>query len=303
MNEKELKEMIAGILTEMVADNQAVSTATVTAEEKPVTTHVTETTEIEEGLIPDITEVDLRKQLLLKNAVDPEALLKMKAFSPARLGVGRAGTRYMTSSTLRFRADHAAAQDAVFSDVSEDLVKEMNFISTKTICNSKDEYLTRPDYGRQFDEENSEIIRKNTTPKAKIQMVVGDGLSSAAIEANIKEVLPAIKQGLNMYNLDFDNVVFVKYCRVPAMDKIGEITDADVVCLLVGERPGLVTAESMRAYIAYKPTVGMPEARRTVISNIHKGGTPAVEAGAYIAEIIKKMLDKKKSGIDLKEAE
>ncbi|AQL53661.1 ethanolamine ammonia-lyase subunit EutC [Enterococcus faecalis] len=303
MNEKELKEMIAGILTEMVADNQAVSTATVTAEEKPVTTNVTETTEIEEGLIPDITEVDLRKQLLLKNAVDPEALLKMKAFSPARLGVGRAGTRYMTSSTLRFRADHAAAQDAVFSDVSEDLVKEMNFISTKTICNSKDEYLTRPDYGRQFDEENSEIIRKNTTPKAKIQMVVGDGLSSAAIEANIKEVLPAIKQGLNMYNLDFDNVVFVKYCRVPAMDKIGEITDADVVCLLVGERPGLVTAESMSAYIAYKPTVGMPEARRTVISNIHKGGTPAVEAGAYIAEIIKKMLDKKKSGIDLKEAE
>ncbi|MFG5574453.1 ethanolamine ammonia-lyase subunit EutC [Enterococcus faecalis] len=303
MNEKELKEMIAGILTEMVADNQAVSAATVTAEEKPVTTNVTETTEIEEGLIPDITEVDLRKQLLLKNAVDPEALLKMKAFSPARLGVGRAGTRYMTSSTLRFRADHAAAQDAVFSDVSEDLVKEMNFISTKTICNSKDEYLTRPDYGRQFDEENSEIIRKNTTPKAKIQMVVGDGLSSAAIEANIKEVLPAIKQGLNMYNLDFDNVVFVKYCRVPAMDKIGEITDADVVCLLVGERPGLVTAESMSAYIAYKPTVGMPEARRTVISNIHKGGTPAVEAGAYIAEIIKKMLDKKKSGIDLKEAE
>lgn len=209
MNEKELKEMIAGILTEMVADNQAVSTATVTAEEKPVTTHVTETTEIEEGLIPDITEVDLRKQLLLKNAVDPEALLKMKAFSPARLGVGRAGTRYMTSSTLRFRADHAAAQDAVFSDVSEDLVKEMNFISTKTICNSKDEYLTRPDYGRQFDEENSEIIRKNTTPKAKIQMVVGDGLSSAAIEANIKEVLPAIKQGLNMYNLDSDNVVLL----------------------------------------------------------------------------------------------
>ncbi|MDR4030434.1 MAG: ethanolamine ammonia-lyase subunit EutC, partial [Enterococcus sp.] len=173
----------------------------------------------------------------------------------------------------------------------------------RQICNSKDEYLTRPDYGRQFDEENSEIIRKNTTPKAKIQMVVGDGLSSAAIEANIKEVLPAIKQGLNMYNLDFDNVVFVKYCRVPAMDKIGEITDADVVCLLVGERPGLVTAESMSAYIAYKPTVGMPEARRTVISNIHKGGTPAVEAGAYIAEIIKKMLDKKKSGIDLKEAE
>ncbi len=199
----------------------------------------------------------------------------------------------MTSSTLRFRADHAAAQDAVFSDVSEDLVKEMNFISTKTICNSKDEYLTRPDYGRQFDEENSEIIRKNTTPKAKIQMVVGDGLSSAAIEANIKEVLPAIKQGLNMYNLDFDNVVFVKYCRVPAMDKIGEITDADVVCLLVGERPGLVTAESMSAYIAYLQILSVCQKHGGQLLQIFTRWDTAVEAGAYIAEIIKKMLDKK----------
>jgi ethanolamine ammonia-lyase small subunit len=302
MNEKELKEMITGILSEMVAGNQPDSSTTVLTEKQPKAKAV-EATDIEAGMIPDITEVDLRKQLLLKNAEDPEGLLKMKSYTPARIGVGRTGTRYLTESTLRFRADHAAAQDAVFSDVSEELVKDMGFVATKTICTSKDEYLTRPDYGRQFDEENCEIIRKNTTPKAKIQMVVGDGLSSAAIEANVKEVLPAIKQGLKMYGLDFDQVIFVKYCRVPAMDKIGEITDAQVVCLLVGERPGLVTAESMSAYIAYKPTVGMPEARRTVISNIHRGGTPAVEAGAYIAEVIKKMLEKQKSGIDLKEAE
>ena len=85
------------------------------------------------------------------------------------------------------------------------------------------------------------------------------------------------------------------------MDKIGEITDADVVCLLVGERPGLVTAESMSAYIAYKPTVGMPEARRTVISNIHKVGHRLLKQ-AYIAEIIKNVRQEK-SGIDLKEAE
>jgi ethanolamine ammonia-lyase small subunit len=188
MNEKELKEMITGILSEMVAGNQPDSSTTVLTEKQPKAKAV-EATEIEAGMIPDITEVDLRKQLLLKNAEDPEGLLKMKSYTPARLGVGRTGTRYLTPSTLRFRADHAAAQDAVFSDVSEELVKEMGFIATKTICTSKDEYLTRPDYGRQFDEENCEIIRKNTTPKAKVQMVVGDGLSSAAIEANVKEVL------------------------------------------------------------------------------------------------------------------
>lgn len=300
MDEKALKSMIESILNDMVSNQ---TEATPAAVKEQVAQKLEQKPAIEGGMLDDITEVDIRKQLLVKDPCDKEGYLKMKAYTPARIGVGRTGTRYMTQSSLRFRADHAAAQDAVFSDVDPELVKEMGFISTKTICKTKDEYLTRPDYGRQFDEENLDIMRKNTKKGAKIQMVVGDGLSSAAIEANIREVIPAIKQGLKMYNLDFEDVIFVKYCRVPAMDKIAETTDAEVVCLLVGERPGLVTAESMSAYVAYRPTVGMPEARRTVISNIHKGGTPAVEAGAYIAELIKKMLDKKKSGIDLKEAE
>lgn len=305
MNEQQLKEMITSMLSEMVAGEKPTEQSTELPKTPATTTNTMTTTMpvVEEGMIDDITEVDLRKQLLVKDAKDETGYLRMKAFTPARIGVGRTGTRYMTDSTLRFRADHAAAQDAVFSDVDPQLVEEMGFISTQTICKTKDEYLTRPDFGRQFDEENSTKIKQQTTAKAKVQIVVGDGLSSAAIEANIKEVLPAIKQGLKMYGLDFDQVVFVKYCRVPSMDQIGEMTDAEVVCLLVGERPGLVTAESMSAYVAYRPTVGMPEARRTVISNIHKGGTPAVEAGAYIAELIKKMLDKKKSGIELKEAE
>ena len=138
-------------------------------------------------------------------------------------------------------------------------------------------------------------------PNQKVQVIVGDGLSSAAIEANIRDILPSLRQGLKMFGLDFGEVVFIKHCRVPAMDQIGEATGADVICLLIGERPGLVTSESMSAYIAYKPTIGMPEARRTVVSNIHRQGTPAVEAGAYIAEIIKRMLDNKASGLDLKE--
>ena len=93
---------------------------------------------------------------------------------------------------------------------------------------------------------------------------------------------------------------FVKYGRVGVMDEISELLDADVTCTLIGERPGLITAESMSAYIAYKATVGMPEARRTVVSNIHKNGTIPSEAGAHIAEIIKIMLEKKCSGTDLK---
>lgn len=301
MEEMDLKAMIKTILSEMVDElpaAEAKPAATVTSEKKIIPASVSE---IEEGSVPDITEVDIRKQFLVPHAADPDGYKKMKTFTPARLGLWRAGTRYKTEPSLRFRADHAAAQDAVFSYVSEDLIKEMNFVETETLCEDKDTYITRPDLGRKFSEEEMQKIKNTIKTNTKVAILVGDGLSSAAIEANIRDIIPAIRQGLKMHGLDFDDVIFIKHCRVPAMDPIGEATGAEVVCLLVGERPGLVTAESMSAYIAYKPTVGMPEARRTVVSNIHQGGTPAVEAGAYIADLIKKMLDTKKSGLDLKE--
>ena len=129
---------------------------------------------------------------------------------------------------------------------------------------------------------------------------MADGLSSAAVAANIGDLLPAILQGLESYNIDYGTPFFVKYGRVAVEDEICELTGADVVCTLIGERPGLITATSMSAYIAYKATVGMPEARRTVLSNIHSAGTVPAEAGAHIAEIIKIMLERKVSGTELK---
>ncbi|UFH66043.1 ethanolamine ammonia-lyase subunit EutC [Clostridium cadaveris] len=295
MNENEIRLMVEKLLNEMVGKSAAndgvngghndISTSTVVDNE---------------GCIEDITETDLRKQLLVKNPKNAEGYLKMKEKTPARLGVGRAGTRYKTITALRFRADHAAAQDSVFSYVLEDFIKKNNLIPVETKCKDKDEYITRPDLGRNFNEETLKFIKEKFGGNPKVLLMVGDGLSSAAIEANITDIIPAIKQGLKMYNIEIGDVLFVKHCRVGAMDAVGEATGAEVVCLLVGERPGLVTAESMSAYIAYKPTINMPEANRSVISNIHKGGTPAVEAGAHIAELIKTMLDKKASGINLK---
>ena len=91
--------------------------------------------------------------------------------------------------------------------------------------------------------------------------------------------------------------IYVKYCRVGAGDAVGDITGCELVCVLVGERPGLVTDKSMSAYITYQPHTGVSESARTVVSNIHDQGTPAVEAGAYIAELIGKILEKKVSGV------
>ena len=106
------------------------------------------------GMIPDITEVDLKTRLLVDNPADAEGYLKMKQHTPARLGIGRTGARYKTETMLRFRADHASAQDSVFTDVNEDLLKEMNLPIINTMCSSKDEYITRPDLEELFQKKN-----------------------------------------------------------------------------------------------------------------------------------------------------
>ncbi|MGL4737541.1 MAG: ethanolamine ammonia-lyase subunit EutC [Cellulosilyticaceae bacterium] len=294
MTEQELKRMVEQLVEQMVSSDVKDAASKIT---KTISNSVVDSN----GCLEDITAIDLKKQLLVKNPKDAQAYLEMKAKTPARLGIGKAGARYKTITALRVRADHAAAQDSVFSDVDESFIKKNNFIFVQTKCEDKDQYLTRPDMGRRFNDKELDVIRKTYGQSPKVILMVGDGLSSAAIEANVEDMLPAIKQGLKMFNIPVaDPILFVKYCRVGAMDAVGEVTDADVICLLVGERPGLVTAESMSAYIAYKPKHGLAEAKRTVISNIHKGGTTAVEAGAHTAEIIKKMLEKKASGVDLK---
>lgn len=146
---------------------------------------------------------------------------------------------------LRFRADHAAAQDAVFSQVSEDFAAKNGMVEVKSKCRDKDEYLTRPDLGRCFDEENQKKIRAAIPGTPLVQIVVGDGLSSAAITANAMDCLAAIRDGLKLRGIDPGTPIFVRYCRVGAGDAIGDVTGCELVCMLVGERPGLVTDKSM----------------------------------------------------------
>ena len=249
--------------------------------------------------VPDITKLDLRQLYLTDDPADKDRFAKMKQRTPARLGSGKAGPRYKTLTMLRFRADHAAAQDAVFSEVDENFAKQHDLLPTKTRCNSKEEYLTRPDLGRCFDEHNAKTIKGVIDTPPKVQIVIGDGLSSAACQANAMDCYHAMADGLKARNIPVGKPIFVKYCRVGAGDAIGDITGCELVAVLVGERPGLVTDKSMSIYITYRPHTGVSESSRSVISNIHAQGTPAVEAGAYAAELIEKILQKKVSGVGL----
>jgi len=297
MEQKDLKAIIEQVLAEMNISGDTAAAAAPAVEAACGCAAPA----VEDGCIPDVTEVDIRTQYLVKNPEHGEEYAELKANAPCRLGIGKAGARYKTDPQLQFRAAHSAAQDAVFNDVDHDFIeKELGLFIVQTQCDSKDTYLTRPDLGRKLSDEAIATLKEKCKKNPTVQIYVADGLSGASVAANIPDLLPAILQGLQSYKIDTGTPFFVKYGRVGVMDEISELLGADVTCTLIGERPGLITAESMSAYIAYKATVGMPEARRTVVSNIHKNGTIPSEAGAHIAEIIKIMLEKKASGTDLK---
>ena len=296
MNKQDLTQMIAQILEEMGQPPQVKAGEYHPRAPQP---EAKPTPYGDGDFVPDVTELDLRKLYLTENPENGEKFRKMKARTPARLGSGKAGPRYKTLTMLRFRADHAAAQDAVFSQVSEDFAAKNGMAEVQTRCHDKDEYLTRPDYGRCFDEENQRKIRAAIPGTPRVQIVVGDGLSSASIEANAMDCLQALREGLKLKGIDPGTPIFVRYCRVGAGDAIGDVTGCELVCMLVGERPGLVTDKSMSAYITYQPRTGVSESARTVVSNIHAQGTPAVEAGAHIADLIDTILKRKVSGVGL----
>jgi ethanolamine ammonia-lyase small subunit len=248
----------------------------------------------------DIASSAARREILVANPRDRDALVRLRASTPARIGIGRNGSRCNTRSLLLLLADHALARDAVLADVDTATLERLGLFSVQTLCADRDQHLTRPDLGRRFSPETLAELKKRCAPSPRVQVYVADGLSSAAVSANAENFLPALTDALARHGIGVGTPFFVRFGRVPSMDVIAPALDAEAVCLLIGERPGLGCAESMSAYLCYRPEEGMPESRRTVISNIHAGGIPAVEAGAYTADVLKKILDARKSGVDLK---
>ena len=247
----------------------------------------------------DITSAECRAVPLLKDPQDPEALARMKKRTTARIGVGRAGPRLKTKTLLTLRADHAQARDAVFADVDPGVLETAGLFTVQSMCADKDTYVTRPDLGRRLSPEAETALKERCVQNPDVEIFAADGLSSTAVEANLNKILPVLTDSLQAMGVKVGTPFYLRFGRVGAEDRVAEVLGAKVVCVLIGERPGLATAESMSAYIAYNAYVGMPEAKRTVVSNIHQNGTAAVEAGAYVAEVIAKILEQKASGVDL----
>lgn len=297
INEATLKDTIRDIIKNVIQEELAVAgTGAIKNQSKVSVT----ADSIDDGYVEDVTVATMNETFFIPNPYDRDGYMKMKEYTSGRLGIWRAGPRPLTKAYMRFLADHSAAQNAVWSDVDAKLIEDLRFIKLSTIAADKAEYIQNPNTGKKLTDEAIETVKKNTVKNLNVQIVFADGLSSRAIEKNAADFLPAFEQGLKSLGISYSTPFFVTNGRVAIGDEIGELTDADIIAVFCGERPGLNSTGSMGAYITYKPTMGMEEARRTVISNIHKLGTAPVEAGAQIAELCQTMLKHKMSGVDLK---
>ena len=223
--------------------------------------------------------------------------------TPARVLVGRAGTRPLTSTWLKFRVDHALARDAICSELDQDFIQKFAVVNgypyvKSSVC-SKDEFIQFPPRGKFVEKQTLAELKTICTSGNDVQIVVSDGLSAKAVEKNAGNLLPMIVDGLKMNNISHGLPVVVQYARVAVGDQIAFALASRVVINLIGERPGLSSAEGLSAYITYNPSPQTISSDRTVVSNIHERGTPAVEAGAYIVRLVKTILERKVSGVEL----
>jgi ethanolamine ammonia-lyase small subunit len=247
---------------------------------------------------PDIT---------LSAADLPDIVRKVRARTPARLLMGRSGAAYHTSTQLDLREAHAAARDAVETDFElnkvfdAEFVKRWGLLEVRSSAADREQYLLRPDLGRQFHEPARTTLLKCGTPECDLQIAIGDGLSVPAVAAQVPALLPLLYRGARARGWRVGQMFAIQNCRVGILNAIGELLKPRVAVLLIGERPGLATTESLSAYMSYQPKAGQTDADRNLISNIHARGLSPAEAATRILDLVEQMLNTKSSGYLLKE--
>ncbi len=243
----------------------------------------------------------------LATASWPEIVRNTRARTPARLLAGRSGAAYRTSTQLDLRDAHAAARDAVRAELDLqsafelDFVKQWKLFEVRTRAASKQEYLLRPDLGRHFDDASRKELLQRGTAKCDFQIIIGDGLSVSAVAAQVPALLPLLFGGAKERGWTVGQPFVVHHCRVGILNEIGELLSPRIAVLLIGERPGLATAESLSAYMSYRPREHHTDADRNLISNIHAHGVDPTAAVARILNLAAQMMKAGSSGYSLKE--
>jgi ethanolamine ammonia-lyase small subunit len=242
------------------------------------------------------------------SAIDlPEMVRRVRARTPARLLVGRAGAAYRTNTQLDLREAHAVARDAVRAELNleqtfgTDFIQRWGLFEVCTKAGIKEQYLLRPDLGRLFDDQARALLQGCRSESIDLQIAIGDGLSVSAVATQVPLLLPLLCDGARERGWKIGQTFLIHHCRVGILNETGDLLKSRVAVLLIGERPGLATAESLSAYMAYRPDVSQTDANRNLISNIHARGLAPQETATRILNLAARMMSTSTSGYLLKE--
>lgn len=239
---------------------------------------------------------------------------RLSAFTDARIGLGRAGISLPTSKLLAFQLAHAQAQDAVHcpldvealtAELSEALGLTTPPIHLHSQAQDRAMYLQRPDYGRRLNDESRERLQQTVAPQQRVDLavVVVDGLSALAVQQNSAPFLRKLHEALNSDAADWQlaPLTIVEQGRVAIGDEIGALLNADAVLVMIGERPGLSSPNSLGLYMTWAPEPGLRDDRRNCISNVRPAGLAVEEAARRFFLLLKEARQRKLSGVQLKD--
>ncbi|MCJ8143028.1 ethanolamine ammonia-lyase subunit EutC [Ancylobacter sp. A5.8] len=239
-----------------------------------------------------------------------DAWVRLAATTPARIALGRAGTGMPTREVLRFALAHAQARDAVHTPFqAEEVARDVAALGFETIrlasaAPARDAYLRRPDLGRRLSDDSRAALRERAAQDGAppdLAIVVADGLSSTAIHAQTVPFFTEFKARIAENGWSTGPVAIVEQARVALGDEVGEVLRARACLVLIGERPGLSSPDSLGLYLTFAPKVGRSDAERNCISNVRGEGLSHPHAAFKLAWLLKEALARQITGVTLKD--
>ena len=230
--------------------------------------------------------------------VTPNPWLKLRALTQARIALGRAGVSVPTGAQLDFQLAHARARDAVHRPLDPAALGP-GYLLAHSACPDRATYLQRPDLGRRLDEPSRVLLEAAAPAACNLALVVADGLSALAVEQNVQPFLDALLPRLHGWVLG--PMVIVRQARVAIGDQVGALLNARAVVVLIGERPGLSSPDSLGLYLTWGPREGLTDASRNCISNVRPAGLGYVEAAHKLHYLLEQARLRGLSGVALKD--
>jgi len=232
----------------------------------------------------------------------------LRALTPARIALGRAGGSLPTAALLAFSAAHAAARDAVWIGLDLDRLEAdlgglgLPLVRLATRAPDRASYLRRPDLGRQLDEPSAaRLAAAAPAGGCDVALLIGDGLSATAAQDHAPALAAALATALRARGLRLGPVALVRQARVAVQDPVGAALGARAAVILLGERPGLGAADSLGAYLVLGPRPGRTDAERNCVSSVRPGGLPVAAAAELLTWLLGEALRLGLSGVALKD--